>query len=72
MAEVIDLPNGKIIDMYLLAQFHDIGKVGIPENILFKQGPLTPDELAEIHRHSEIGHRIVQSTPDLVRIATGY
>lgn len=69
VAEVIDLPKGKIMDMYLFAQFHDIGKVGIPDNILFKQGPLTPDELVEIRRHSEIGHRIIQSTPDLVKIA---
>ena len=69
MAEVIDLPKGKIMDMYLLAQFHDIGKVGIAADILFKQGALTPDELIEIRRHSEIGHRIVQYTPDLLRIA---
>ncbi|MFA5384305.1 MAG: PAS domain S-box protein [Eubacteriales bacterium] len=69
MAEVIDLPKGKIMDMYLLAQFHDIGKVGIAVDILFKQGALTPDELIEIRRHSEIGHRIVQYTPDLLRIA---
>ncbi|HAG10516.1 MAG TPA: hypothetical protein DCK76_03830 [Desulfotomaculum sp.] len=69
LAEVIDLPRGKIMDMYLLAQFHDIGKVGISADILFKQGTLTPDEIIEIRRHSEIGHRIVQYTPDLIRIA---
>jgi len=45
MAEVIELPKGKVMDMYLLAQFHDIGKVGISADILFKQGTLTPEEL---------------------------
>jgi diguanylate cyclase (GGDEF)-like protein/PAS domain S-box-containing protein len=69
MAEVIELPKGKVMDMYLLAQFHDIGKVGISADILFKQGTLTPGELVEIRRHSEIGHRIVQYIPDLIRIA---
>lgn len=53
----------------LFAQFHDIGKVGIPDNILLKPGPLTVEEKTEMQRHSEIGHRIAQSAPDLVPIA---
>jgi diguanylate cyclase (GGDEF)-like protein len=59
----------KISDMRLLAQFHDIGKVGIPDSILLKPGPLTPEEKIEMQRHSEIGHRIAQSAPDLLPIA---
>jgi len=55
--------------MRLLAQFHDIGKVGIPDRILFKPGPLTPQEIEEMRKHCEIGHRIALSAPDLVPIA---
>jgi len=59
----------KISDLRLFAQFHDIGKVGISDNILLKPGPLTTGEKIEMERHSEIGHRIAQSAPDLVPIS---
>ena len=59
----------KLSDLRLFAQFHDIGKVGIPDSILLKPGPLTAEEKIEMQRHSEIGHRIAQSAPDLLPIA---
>jgi putative two-component system response regulator len=37
------------------APLHDIGKVGIPDHILLKPGPLTPDEWAVMKTHAEIG-----------------
>lgn len=69
LAQAIGLPPQKLPDLHLLAQFHDIGKVGIPDHILFKPGRLTDDEITEIRRHSEIGHRIAQSAPDLAHIS---
>ncbi len=69
VARQIGLPGHKISDLCLLAQFHDIGKVGIPDRILFKKGPLTPQETAEMRRHCEIGHLIAVSPPDLVPVA---
>lgn len=65
----LNLPEHSLTDLRLLAEFHDIGKVGIPDRILFKPGHLTPEELPEMQRHSEIGHRIALSSPDLVPIA---
>lgn len=59
----------RIADLRLLGQFHDIGKVGIPDHILFKPGPLTPGEVREMQRHCEIGYRIALSAPDLEPIA---
>ena len=38
---------------------HDIGKVGIPERILCKAGPLSPEEWAVMHEHPVIGAQIV-------------
>jgi diguanylate cyclase (GGDEF)-like protein/PAS domain S-box-containing protein len=69
MANTISLPDNKSADLRLLAQFHDIGKVGIPDHILFKPGPLTFEETSEMRRHCEIGHRIAMSAPDLEPIA---
>jgi HD-GYP domain-containing protein (c-di-GMP phosphodiesterase class II) len=40
---------------------HDIGKVGIPDSILDKPGPLTDEEWAEMRKHPEIGARIVRN-----------
>jgi HD-GYP domain-containing protein (c-di-GMP phosphodiesterase class II) len=69
MAVAIGLPESNAADLRLLAQFHDIGKVGVPDSILFKPGPLTPEERSEIERHCSIGHRIALSAPDLAPIA---
>lgn len=65
----LELPEARIADIQLLAQFHDIGKIGISDNILLKPGPLTVEEKKEMQRHSEIGYRIAQSHSDLAPIA---
>jgi diguanylate cyclase (GGDEF)-like protein/PAS domain S-box-containing protein len=65
----INLPDVRIAELRLLAKFHDIGKIGVPDHILLKPGPLTPDEKKEMQRHSEIGCRIAQSSLDLSPIA---
>ncbi|MGE5370410.1 MAG: diguanylate cyclase domain-containing protein [Solirubrobacterales bacterium] len=66
---VLGLPERRISDLRLLAQFHDIGKVGIPDRILFKPARLTDEEYWEMRRHSDIGHKIAQSAPDLAPIS---
>ncbi len=65
----IGFPENLKNDLRLFAQFHDIGKVGIPDRILFKNGPLSREELLEMRRHPEIGFRIAQSAPELAPIA---
>jgi diguanylate cyclase (GGDEF)-like protein len=42
------------------ALFHDIGKIGIPSDIIRKEGPLTDEEWAIIKTHPELGERILQ------------
>jgi diguanylate cyclase (GGDEF)-like protein/PAS domain S-box-containing protein len=56
-------------DLALLALVHDLGKVGIPDNILFKPGPLTPEEWEVMRLHPEKGWRIAQASEDLADIA---
>jgi putative nucleotidyltransferase with HDIG domain len=51
------------------AELHDVGKVGIPESILDKSGPLTAEEQWFMQRHSEIGERILAAIPALKAVA---
>ncbi len=44
------------------APLHDIGKVGIPDHILLKPGPLAPDEWAIMKTHAQIGADAIQQT----------
>jgi diguanylate cyclase (GGDEF)-like protein/PAS domain S-box-containing protein len=69
MGRQLMLPQGTLADLRLLAKFHDIGKVGIPDSILNKPGRLTDEEMAVMQRHCEIGYRIAKASPDLEPIA---
>jgi diguanylate cyclase (GGDEF)-like protein/PAS domain S-box-containing protein len=71
MAALIGLPESTTADLSLLAKFHDIGKVGISDAILLKEGPFTPEEWAEMKRHCEIGYRIALSPQTSFRLPTG-
>jgi putative two-component system response regulator len=49
---------------------HDVGKIGIPDQILLKPAPLTPEERTIMEQHSEIGYRILAgSQSELLRLA---
>ena len=69
LARTLGLTEKRIGDIRLLAKFHDIGKVGIPDHILFKPMALNREERKYMNRHSEIGYRIAQASADLVPIA---
>lgn len=56
-------------ELTLFALLHDIGKVGIEEDILLKPGSLTEEEWQVMKKHSEIGYRIALNTPELAFIA---
>ncbi len=43
------------------ALLHDVGKIGMPDSILLKPGPLTPDEYEKMKEHPSTGRRIVES-----------
>jgi len=58
LAEKIGLPNEQLGLLEKAAKIHDIGKIGVPEAILNKLGPLTEEEFAQIKKHPEIGEKI--------------
>lgn len=52
------------------APMHDIGKLGVPDAILLKPGPLTPEERLEMQEHTTIGARILAgSDADIIRLS---
>jgi len=62
-AEMVDL-------IFTAAPMHDIGKIGIPDSILLKPGPLTADEVAEMRHHTTYGWEILAgSGSPLLQIA---
>ncbi len=69
LATSLGFTEERVNDLRLLAQFHDIGKVGIPDGILLKPGTLTHAERLEMQRHCEIGHYIAISSPVMSPIA---
>jgi diguanylate cyclase (GGDEF)-like protein len=65
----LKLSSEETNDLVLLSLLHDIGKIGIRQEILNKPGPLTPTERLEIELHPEIGFRIAQNIPELAQVA---
>ncbi|MEJ2034026.1 MAG: response regulator, partial [Deltaproteobacteria bacterium] len=52
----------------LAGRLHDIGKIGIRDEVLFKPGPLTSEEFAHIKTHPELGANILKAIPSLAEI----
>lgn len=50
----------QLTDIERGAYLHDIGKIGVPDQILLKEGPLSDDEWLVMKRHPEIGKRMVE------------
>jgi putative two-component system response regulator len=53
------LLNGRVDTIQQAALLHDVGKIGIPDNILLKPGRLTSEEFNIIKTHSQIGYKIL-------------
>ncbi len=51
--------------VHMAAHLHDIGKIGVPENVLNKRGKLLPHEWAQMRRHPEIGAGILSRSKRL-------
>lgn len=59
MARKLDLPTQEVERIRVASLLHDIGKVGVPEQILEKPGPLSPDEWQSVIQHPQIGQVII-------------
>ena len=45
------------------APMHDIGKIGIPDSVLLKDGPLSPEEIQVMRNHPRMGYDILKGSP---------
>ncbi|WP_316977285.1 HD domain-containing phosphohydrolase [Shumkonia mesophila] len=59
LAEGLGWQREGVEQVGMAAQLHDIGKVGVPDRVLLKPGPLTAQEWATMKKHTEIGGRII-------------
>jgi len=65
MGRMMNLEAGALEVLRLGALLHDIGKIGVADEILHKDGPLTPEEFEQIKRHPALGARILRQVPFL-------
>lgn len=65
----MNLTQNQLQDLILLALFHDLGKIDIPEYILRKAGSLSEDEWTVMKSHSELGSQIAKTQPGIKQIA---
>jgi putative two-component system response regulator len=61
LARRLDLPAELIESISLAALVHDVGKIGVPDNILTKPGRLSDQEMARIRMHPGLGEYIIQN-----------
>lgn len=60
IAEGMGYPPDRLSMLEQAAQLHDVGKIGIPDEILFKPGKLDPDEHELIQKHCALGKQIIE------------
>jgi HD-GYP domain-containing protein (c-di-GMP phosphodiesterase class II) len=65
----LGLPASELRSLALAGEMHDVGKIGVPDHILGKPGPLTADEFVEMQRHTGRGHDIALRTKALRELA---
>jgi HD-GYP domain-containing protein (c-di-GMP phosphodiesterase class II) len=65
VARKMDIPEERLYQVEVAALLHDVGKIGVPDAILKKAGPLTPEERALINRHPEYSWSILRLFPGL-------
>ena len=63
LAEAMNLDLQFCYALFITSPLHDIGKIGVPDGILFKPGKLTPEERQFMERHCEIGAAILLEVP---------
>ena len=69
IGRTIGLSGNELDELVLLAALHDIGKIAVPDHILKKPGPLSPEEWVIMKGHTEIGYRIALASPELASIS---
>jgi putative two-component system response regulator len=71
IARLLGKDSGYCELIRIASAMHDVGKIGVPDAILLKPGPLTPDEIDKMKDHTLMGQRILDgSKSDMLQLAT--
>ncbi len=65
LAKHIGVPKEDINNIASGALLHDIGKIGIPDSVLLKEGPLTDEQWVIMKKHPQIGYDVIKTSPYL-------
>lgn len=71
LAEAVGLTPQEVERTHIAGLVHDVGKIGVPEDVLRKAGKLTDEEFSLIKLHPEIGHNILKDIPQLADVLPG-
>lgn len=71
IAEMCGKSEQECEEIYYAALLHDVGKIGIPDRIINKEGKLTEEEYAEMKKHPVIGAQILSSIGEYPYISIG-
>ena len=69
VGEELGLSEEELRDVEYASMLHDVGKVGIPDEILFKPGRLTDEEFDQVKKHPEYGWAILRAVPGLESVS---
>ncbi|HET7771749.1 MAG TPA: HD-GYP domain-containing protein, partial [Chloroflexota bacterium] len=64
IARAMKLSAEDVEQIRLAARVHDLGKIGVPNHVLHKEGPLTDEEWAVMRDHPEMGYEILAKFPE--------
>jgi putative two-component system response regulator len=71
LGEQVGLSPADVEMLFKASPLHDIGKLGIPDRVLLKPGPLDAAERSEMQAHCRIGHRILTTPAGLAQALDG-
>jgi hemerythrin-like metal-binding protein len=69
IAKAMHLPESQRELLYIAAPMHDVGKIGIADEVLLKPGRLTPAEFEVMKTHADIGAKILSGNDELISAA---
>jgi putative two-component system response regulator len=58
LAQRLGIDSDRCTEIVIASRLHDAGKIGVPDRVLRKPGPFTPDERAIMQRHALVGHQL--------------
>ena len=68
LGTALELPDDQLTVLYRAALLHDVGTVGVPVEVLSKQGRLDPGEFSQVKRHPIVGEEILAALPSAEQV----